>query len=95
MCRAIGVLPKEIFELLKKLNALRDKFAHHLGFGPSFNEIFALVKKAGKAGLEFSDSVDGGDAVGAKESDNHEHRILKKLSQNPLMEVPVMCEDGL
>ena len=58
LCVAMGLVSNELAIFLKKLNTIRNSFAHRLGFQLSFNDIFSMVVDAAKAGVEFTDDVD-------------------------------------
>ena len=58
LCYAQGAIDKRLYSFLSDLNKLRNKFAHRLGFHLNFDQAFDLAKKAGKAGIDFSDDLD-------------------------------------
>lgn len=58
MACAFGLIGRPVYNAVRKLNNLRNKFAHNFGYSPTFEEIHALAKEAGAAGVEFTDGVD-------------------------------------
>ncbi len=52
---ALGLIDNQIGDYLNEINSLRNKFAHRLGFTLSFDDSFDLAKRAGQAGIDFSD----------------------------------------
>jgi hypothetical protein len=87
MVRAMGLMDQPIFNLLKKLNALRNKFAHQMGFYPTFEAIHELVVEAGKAGVDFSDNVDTPDIEYARSLKYDVAMLLNVLYRNVFFEI--------
>ncbi len=58
LCRALGVISEQEYSVIKKLNSIRNRAAHRIGYQPSFEEVHAIIVEAGCAGIDFSDGVD-------------------------------------
>ena len=87
LVRALGLIERPIFELLRKMNTLRNKFSHKLGYSPTFEEIHALVVEAGRAGVDFSDGIDAPDP-GYARSLNYDHAgLFNALFRNVFYEI--------
>jgi hypothetical protein len=80
---AIGKIDLKVFEVIKKLNALRNKFSHQLDFTPSFEELHELIVSANQAGVDFSeDGIYSSDPNFAKKLVYHEETLLNMLYRN-------------
>lgn len=82
LCRALGAITDKHFELLKKMNTLRNKFAHQLGHTTNFDEILSLVHQAGDAGIDFSDEVNALSATEAQAMGYDVWTLLNTLFEN-------------
>ena len=82
LCRALELISDAEFHLLKKMNALRNRFAHRLGYQVNFSDIHTLVREAGAAGIDFSDSVDATDIDSAKSMGYDANMLLNALFRN-------------
>ena len=56
-CVAQNLLDSPRAEVCKRLNDIRNDFAHVLGHRVTFDELFTLVCQAAQAGLDFSDDT--------------------------------------
>jgi hypothetical protein len=57
LCAAMAIIPEELAGFLERLNELRNRFAHRLGYRLSFEDLHALAIEAANVGIEFSDDV--------------------------------------
>lgn len=67
LCRALGLISSQEYSVLRKLNRIRNRAAHRIGYYPSFIDVHAIIVEAGRAGIDFSDCVDQYDVDDAKE----------------------------
>lgn len=55
MCIALGAIPPRRRDGYLRMNRLRNRAVHELGFAIEFNDAFDLVKSMGESGFDFSD----------------------------------------
>jgi hypothetical protein len=82
LCRALGLISHQEYSILQRLNGIRNRTAHRLGYRPSFEEVHAVVVEAGRAGIDFSDSIDQCDAAGARDLGYDTALLLNTLFRN-------------
>lgn len=94
LCRALDLISHQEYSVLKKMNQIRNRAAHRLGYRPSFEEVHAIVVEAGRAGIDFSDCVDGCNAVEAKEELGYDtNSLLIKLFENAFFWIAANNDD--
>lgn len=85
-CKDLNLINIQFSDFLKEMNRVRNKFAHRLGFMPTFADIFALLQMASQAGVEFSDSrVHEDIQVAMNEYDLPD--LIQELFQNTAQEI--------
>lgn len=84
---SLGLVDEPTFKILRKMNALRNKFAHQLGFSPTFEEVHALIVEAGISGVDFSDGVDAPDISYARSLDYDVAMLLNALFRNVFLDL--------
>lgn len=57
LCLHGGLIDQSMVDFLTEMNRTRNKYAHRLGFRLSFDDVFALLGLAAKAGVDFSDDT--------------------------------------
>jgi len=57
ICISMATFDEDLGEFLKKINKIRNNFAHKLGYKLDFKECFDLVNEAANAGIDFSDET--------------------------------------
>ena len=57
-CRDEKLVNEGLCNLIFKMNSLRNKYAHRIGFRTNSEDIHYLIKLAAKAGVDFSDSLE-------------------------------------
>ena len=70
LCLAFDCFDQNFCNFLIELNSIRNKFAHQIFYKISFDEAHSLVKRAGKAGVEFNDNLDTDETVVNTHSSN-------------------------
>ncbi|MFX1521841.1 MAG: hypothetical protein ACFFCD_18200 [Promethearchaeota archaeon] len=84
---AIGKLDRPLYEVIKSLNSLRNKFVHQMDFMPTFEEIHELIVSAGRAGVDFSDGIDSNDTKYVRSLNYNEGMLLNSLFRNVFYDV--------
>ena len=57
-CISNNLINEGIGEFLKKLNNLRNRYGHYLGYKISYEEAYRLAVEAGNVDIEFTDDFD-------------------------------------
>jgi hypothetical protein len=94
LCAELGKLTPELHHALSKLNKVRNRYAHELGYEVSFEEALSVAETCGKAGVEFTDSVDSCSVAEAKELGYDTLSVLNAAFRNTFFEVVFQQDDG-
>lgn len=92
MCIDLKLITPVMGEYLKKVNQLRNKLAHNLGYRLSFEEVFSLCKEASEAGIDFSDDTIHSDKETSEEWYGTEG-IIQELFQNTAIDLGFVMEE--
>ena len=92
LCLALGIIDKPVVGLLKQINNIRNKFAHHLGHKINFDDLFCLANTAADAGVDFSDETIFRNKKQSQEYYGEEGVIQETLS-NTAMYLIFLLED--
>jgi hypothetical protein len=92
---AIGKIERPLYEVLKRMNSLRNKFAHRMDFKPSFDQIHDLIVLAGKAGVDFSDGIDCEDPKYARSLNYNVEMLLNSLFRNVFYDVAMRQDETI
>lgn len=93
MCIDLGLITFEMGEYLKKVNKMRNKLAHNLGYSLSFEEVFSLCKDAHNAGVEFTDDTIHMNKELSKEWYGTES-IIQEIFQNTAIDLAFVMEEN-
>lgn len=92
---AAGIIDEKFGNFIKKLNKLRNKYAHDFNYEIDFEEAFELVNQANDANIYFSDDTIWIDKEKSKEYYNTEWVILEVFSNTNFMFGEIMDKLGI
>ena len=89
-----NLIDEPLYEVVRKLNLLRNNFAHQLNYSPDFEDVHAIVVKAGNAGVDFSDGIDVDDLEYVCSLNYDAYMLMNALFRNVFFEIACMQEDS-
>ncbi len=93
LCRALGLLHRETYEFVKKLNSLRNKLAHRLGHKISFSDIHALLAESDKF-IDYPDEIAALTLADIEKLGVTEEELLHRVFHNTLLHIVDSQDDG-
>ena len=93
LCRALGIIHLEVFELVKKMNALRNKLAHRLGYRISLEEVHALLLASDKV-IDYPDDIASLPLIEIRKRGCSVEELLRRLFHNVLLHIVESQDDN-
>lgn len=93
LCIESNLIDTKMGDYLKKMNYLRNRLAHNLGYRLDFEEVFSLCKEAHEAGIDFSDDTIHSNRKLSEEWYGTEG-IIQEIFQNTAIDLAFVMEEN-
>lgn len=77
-----GFIKWTLYEVIQKLNRLRNRYVHDINHDPAFEDVHQIVIEAGAAGVDFFDGIDAHGPAYAKSLSYDKYMLMNTLFRN-------------